>query len=265
MCQWGGYQNYEKEKGNKMANNILFGNCDKHIIKVRVQELNRGPQGVPGPAGRDGVVQYTAGNGIEISDENVISATGTGAVWGAITGVLSNQADLNTALSTKASNSAVQSAQNTANQAVTTANAVNTAITALNNYLNLSVFNTYNGSQFAVISGTGTPAGTTELYVARNAGGTLGKVYGALQIDNASAGSTTVKLNLNTGFVPTEQITIIGAGFCTSVDGTIANANLVLNTDGTIEISGYHTTSTFYFRMIACLLFVQNFGDEPQE
>lgn len=152
----------------------------------------------------------------------------------------------------------------TANSALTSATNANNGVTAVQNYLALTAYNTYTGNQFTVTAGSGTPVSTTELYVAHNADGTLGKVYGTLRLDNAGTGTTTIKLNLNTGLAPTEKITIVGAGICTSGDGAIGNANLVLNTDGTIEITGYHTTSTFYFRMIACLLFVQNFGDQPQ-
>lgn len=43
---------------------------------------------------------YTAGTGIDITD-NVISNTQTSAEWGNITGILSNQTDLNTALGNK--------------------------------------------------------------------------------------------------------------------------------------------------------------------
>lgn len=159
--------------------------------------------------------------------------------------------------------SSATTATATANSALNSATSAVGAVSALKDYLDLSVHNTYNGSQFTVTAGTGTPVSSTEIYVARNSDGTLGKVYGALQMNSGTAGTTTVKLNLNTGLQPEERMTIVGAGFCTSVDGTIANGNLIINTDGTIELSGYHTAGTFYFRMVACLLFIQNFGDTP--
>lgn len=60
-----------------------------------------GPQGIPG-----GTIQYSAGTGIKISDENVISATGkTSVAWGNIEGTLSDQTDLQTALNAKATTS----------------------------------------------------------------------------------------------------------------------------------------------------------------
>lgn len=61
----------------------------------------QGPQGSAGQDGRDGVIQYTAGTGIDITN-NVISATGSATVsWGDINGTLSDQTDLDTALSDK--------------------------------------------------------------------------------------------------------------------------------------------------------------------
>lgn len=54
----------------------------EQTIKMLVKTIGeRGYPGVPGPAGKDGkdgVIQYTAGAGINISDQNVISATGGG-------------------------------------------------------------------------------------------------------------------------------------------------------------------------------------------
>lgn len=61
-----------------------------------------GANGKDGADGKDGAIQYTAGTGINISAQNVISATGSAAVaWGDITGDLENQTDLNNALGAK--------------------------------------------------------------------------------------------------------------------------------------------------------------------
>lgn len=51
--------------------------------------------------GKDGAIQYEAGKGIKIEND-VISATGGEAVWGSITGNLSNQTDLKVAIDSKA-------------------------------------------------------------------------------------------------------------------------------------------------------------------
>lgn len=67
----------------------------------------QGPQGIPGQRGADGVIQYRAGTGINISDENIISATGSAiAIWGGVLGNIQNQSDLQNEFSqyTKTSN-----------------------------------------------------------------------------------------------------------------------------------------------------------------
>jgi len=59
----------------------------------------KGETGERGSNGRDGAIQYTAGTGIDITN-NVISVTSASAVaWGAITGDIKNQTDLSDSLS----------------------------------------------------------------------------------------------------------------------------------------------------------------------
>ena len=55
---------------------------------------------------------YTAGSGISISEDNVISNTQTSAEWGNIIGTLSNQTDLQTALNNKANVSDIPDVSN---------------------------------------------------------------------------------------------------------------------------------------------------------
>ena len=86
---------------------IVRGEGDSQTIKMIVQSNERGPQGLQGPRGpqgpqgeqglrgADGVIQYRAGTGINISDENIISATSEAvAAWGGIQGNINNQTDL---------------------------------------------------------------------------------------------------------------------------------------------------------------------------
>lgn len=57
------------------------GEYGAQTIRMVVQSNERGPQGPKGEDGvdgKDGVIQYTAGSGIDISPDNVISATGGG-------------------------------------------------------------------------------------------------------------------------------------------------------------------------------------------
>ena len=157
------------------------------------------------------------------------------------------------------------SATATATSALSASATNATAIQAIDDYLNLSVNNRYSGSQFTATSGSGTPDSTSFLYIARNAEGSLCKIYGTILITNAGTGSTTFKLNADTGLRPTEAINLVGVGFANSVGtGSIANLNTKINTDGTIEFTCYHDSATYYMRSFACLIFVKNFGDTPQ-
>ena len=55
----------------------------------------QGPQGIQGPRGFDGAIQYHAGPGIVISEDNMIAATGEAvATWGGILGDITDQTDL---------------------------------------------------------------------------------------------------------------------------------------------------------------------------
>lgn len=55
----------------------------------------QGPQGIQGPRGFDGAIQYRAGTGIKITDDNTIEATGDAtSAWGGIQGDIADQTDL---------------------------------------------------------------------------------------------------------------------------------------------------------------------------
>lgn len=115
-------------------------------IKMEVTELNRGPQGIPGPAGKDGkdgAIQYTAGFGININASNVISATGTTtAAWGTITGTMSQQADLNSALTNlDTAVNAKAAATDLGNLNSLTTTAKTSAVAAINEVNNNARFN----------------------------------------------------------------------------------------------------------------------------
>jgi len=59
------------------------------------------PRGVKGEPGKDGAIQYHAGIGINITDDNTIEATGlTHVEWGGLTGNIANQTDLTNAIDT---------------------------------------------------------------------------------------------------------------------------------------------------------------------
>lgn len=164
-------------------------------------------------------------------------------------------------------NTATGVAQTTANTAIsnasdaqTTANSAENGVNAVNDYLNLTSFVTYNNTgNFTRTVGVGTMTGVA-ITVARNADGTLCKIYGSVGVSNANNTALRFKLNLDTGLRPSENIVISNTGLCTS-ENIFSDANLQLNTDGTIELFCNAPTSGFAMRYFACLIFVKNFGD----
>ena len=92
----------------------LLGEPGSQTIKMVVRSNERGPKGekgdpgpqgppgLPGERGADGAIHYRAGTGINISAENIITATGgSTAEWGGIQGEIANQTDLQNALNAK--------------------------------------------------------------------------------------------------------------------------------------------------------------------
>lgn len=162
-------------------------------------------------------------------------------------------------------------AQSTASSALSTAGGASNDVAALTNYLSLSSITKYtNASQYQIQQGGGTVS-SADITVARNSAGTLGKIYGAIVINNVSttSGTSNVKLNVDTGLRPSSTLTVNGCGINQlDANGTIklvTNLSIIINTDGTIEFSGYRPEGgTMYFRPLGCLIFVEDFGDQPE-
>lgn len=201
--------------------------------------------------------------------------TATGADGKATTNA-TNIGDL-TYLSTTAKNNLVaavnevdgktETAQNTANAASTTANAANSTASGLASYLAINNFTTYTPTNMIITTGGGTLRSNSNITVARNADGTLAKVYGTIIIDGHTGTTNRVKLNVDTGLRPSETITVTGTGFIENAGTSfgLTGLNIVLNTDGTIEFFGAVGADTIpVFRSLACLIFVTNFGDQPE-
>lgn len=162
-------------------------------------------------------------------------------------------------------------AQGTASSALGTATSASQGVTDLANYLNINTFNTYSStSQFQITQGGGTLKNNTSITVARNSNGTLGKIYGHIVVDGSTASLSTIKLNVDTGLRPNERITVNDLGFIENIStgASFSSLTVYINTDGTIEFQGNTLTgsdTTFVMRSFACLVFVKNFGDTPEE
>lgn len=171
-------------------------------------------------------------------------------------------------------NTAVGTAQGTANGAVqdasnaqTTANTANELATALASFININTFTNYNQtSQMTRLAGTGNCT-YNNITVATNADKSLCKIYGSFIIGSTAQGSVKWKLNVDTGLRPSEKINVQGIMYATPLTtGTVANKGTVsINTDGTLEFDTYNNgTNRVEVDLWACIIFVKNFGDTPE-
>lgn len=273
-----------------MANEIIIKQTNTpQEIKVRVTELAKGPQGPQGEPGRDGAIQYTAGTGITISADNEISATGSGAaVWGDITGTLSDQTDLNTALGNKADATttgslsdltttdktnlvaAINEVDGNADAAQGKANSVDQRLTDLFTFTYKSLDDATNPLTISCSPSAALDTSGTFLTCATNTDGSLAKIYGRIRLNpNASECTCTIG---NTG-LPTipNPITIQGCYIrvakYTSGGNSMFTGYYTINTDGTITIPIGNSTSFtggVDAILIACLIIVKDFGDTPE-
>ena len=160
-------------------------------------------------------------------------------------------------------------ASNTATTAATAAAAATNGIDAINDYLNLTTFTDYSYND-AALQKTAVTTTSGKIYLARNRLGTLGKIYGRIDGTMTSAWtSAKITINLDTGFKPTENITIANAGQLVTggqYDTHFTRpVSLIIKTDGKVDIS-FDTTDTgengrYQLYLWPCLYFIKNFGD----
>lgn len=155
-------------------------------------------------------------------------------------------------------------AQSTASSASTAASTANAGVSSINAYLNLNTFSTIQPSSMS-ISGTGSiRAASSSLTIAKNAAGSLGKVYGNIVVDCTAGSSFTVTVP-STGLLPDEAINIKNAGFITlETSNGVRDVDVLsysLDTSGNLTVTTTPSTNIAVLKFIACLIFVKNFGD----
>ena len=161
-------------------------------------------------------------------------------------------------------------AQNTADALSSSISSLQTAVTNLTNYIDIS--NTSDVSSSIQVQNGTIQNSRLSVKVAKNAAGTLGKIYGYARIKPTSTGNIYLKYNADSGLRPAENITINS----TVIGGPQQNSNnssaftgtglINIKTDGTFEIKYYADVADRWYELtiIPCLLFMQNFGDiEP--
>lgn len=173
------------------------------------------------------------------------------------------QSTANTAVSNAATaQSTANTASGTATSALTLANSNAAEIAKFN----LTSFTNYGNTD--ITSSIGSVAAATSVTVATNSNGTVGKVYGRISVDGLSNPSGTMTITIpTTALRPTESITINGVGlrniYVTGGLNDVTTQAIQIGTNGTITISV--PVSSLVIRedinLMACLLFMVNFGD----
>ena len=175
-----------------------------------------------------------------------------------------NEVNTNVGTATGIGNQAV----GLANQAQTDANTAKELAEALASFVNINNYVTYNTtSQFTRLTGTGN-CQSANITVATNADKSLAKIYGSFYVTSTGSGDTKWKLNVDTGLRPTSPINVKGILYLVPVAGTLIgnNGTVTINTDGTIEFRSYNNgSSSVEFNLWACVLWIKDFGDTPEE
>lgn len=149
-----------------------------------------------------------------------------------------------------------------ANTAQTNAGNAVTAVTNLANAFNLTPADlTVTCPQVAGVTST--------LKCAKNSDGSICKIYGRVRIPSGYNGSCIVTTS-DTGLRPETAITIAGAGLRIARTSTGSNdysLPYTINTNGTITIEINNSTSftSVDGELIACLIFVKDFGDTSSQ
>ena len=149
----------------------------------------------------------------------------------------------------------------------TTASNALTKVTALESALNFTQFKTYAASDFTITGGNVNFIDSMQYAV--NSDGSVGKIYGSIRVNCTASGGMTV--SFPSAFRPTSNISIVGCCWVNFYNNSgvlqdsIRPRAINIATDGTISTTfsaGYYN-SQVQLNFVACLLFMKDFGDQP--
>lgn len=157
----------------------------------------------------------------------------------------------------------ISTATSLAQNASTSATNANTSINELKDYLAINTFSSYDTTNLKSSNGT---VQSAQWYTARNADGSLGKVYGYIGVTNlTSSGNVTITASVDTGFRPSEDINIVNAGIAFLASNNSVGCTMTIKTNGTLTFT-FNALSQSYatIRLMPSLYFITNFGDLPE-
>ena len=207
---------------------------------------------------------------------NADSATSASTTATTASNAVGTLADLNTTVKTDTVsainevNTNLGVTDGKADSAVASALSAEDKVNAVQDYLDLVSFTTYQHNN-QNITKTAVSTSSGGITVARNRLGTLGKIYASISGTHTSGWTNgKIALNVDTGLRPTEEITINCAGIVTS-GGSFnimytRDVSIVVKTTGYIEINFPTCTAgsdegKFQLTLYPCLYFMKNFGD----
>lgn len=155
-----------------------------------------------------------------------------------------------------------------ASGASATATNANNKVSTLESKLNFTQFKNFTSSDF---TGTGFTNVTLDSFaVASNADGSVGKIYGTVTLECNSTNG--FEISFATPLRPKSNIAINGTLWANRTDksnGVMASmitSTVNIATDGTVTIrkGGSYYNNYVNLNFVACLLFLQDFGDTPE-
>lgn len=160
-------------------------------------------------------------------------------------------------------NTSATSAQSTANSAVGSASTANTGVTNLTNYLAMTNYGDVDSADISINAGS---IGSKSISYASNATGTLGKLYGTILTVALTSGNTVITIS-NLPFDVKSDFSV--KGMCTAQDVNnkviyYPSVNFKTNNTATITFGAGYNGLTLNISLTAVLLFIQNFGDQPE-
>lgn len=152
--------------------------------------------------------------------------------------------------------STLQTVSNVASGASTTATNAKNAVDGLTKYLTL------NNTASASVTATGAKVNGNSVRTASNNDGSMGKIYGQLNVTVTNASGTTIKIQ--TPFRPSEGFKVQGnllMNNTTDREVDLVNYQIATNGEITVTLNNYFYNKNVRLYFIACMMQWVNFGD----
>ena len=152
--------------------------------------------------------------------------------------------------------STLQTVSNVASSASTTATNAKNAVDGLTKYLTL------NNTNKASVTANGATVSNNTVRTASNNNGTMGKIYGQIDLNVTNASGATIKIQ--TPFRPTEGFKLQGNLLLNNLNDHIidlAGYQIASNGEITVTLSNYFYNKNVRLYFIACMMQWVNFGD----